>query len=55
VWLRPVERTVRVREVGGSNPLTPTVYYPRPHVRQELPNMWVKVAERAKIPLPKTT
>ena len=24
MWLRPVERTVRVREVGGSNPLTPT-------------------------------
>jgi hypothetical protein len=24
VWLRPVECTVRVREVGGSNPLTPT-------------------------------
>jgi hypothetical protein len=23
-WLRPVERTVRVREVGGSNPLAPT-------------------------------
>ena len=24
VWLRPVERTVRVREVRGSNPRTPT-------------------------------
>ena len=26
MWLRPVERTVRVREVGGSNPLTPTQF-----------------------------
>ena len=24
VWLRPVERTVRVREAPGSNPGTPT-------------------------------
>jgi hypothetical protein len=25
-WLSLVERTVRVREVGGSNPLAPTNY-----------------------------
>ncbi len=31
VWLRPVERTVRVREVGGSNPLTPTGMFAPPY------------------------
>ena len=27
VWLRPVERTVRVREAPGSNPGAPTKHY----------------------------
>jgi len=43
--------TVRVREVGGSNPPTPTKYNPKPHVWQKLPNMWLMVAKGAKTPL----
>ena len=30
-WLSPVERTVRVREVVGSNPAAPTNDYHRTH------------------------
>ena len=32
-WLRPVERTVRVREVRGSNPRAPTKQFHTAHTR----------------------